>query len=330
MSTDNNQHETNLSRRAFTIMTAGLVCGSTHVLADTMTVPPAKIEKLGTIDIDLVETTPIVFKNQVYRYEYVRAQYWNNPTGDAYSRFIHHKTGKATPSFATGFHLGSAAVDDDLVIVTAVDIWDGEKIHVFTSRDLETWDSWNALTLPGYGLFNTSLCKANGEYVLMFEVGKPTEVAGERFTARFATSTDLKTWTLTPPECTYDKSRYTAPHCLRYFEGYYYNFFLEATGGGYEQHVVRSKDLIHWESSPMNPVLKASDEDKQMANPNFTEEQRRHIQEARNINNSDFDYCEFERELIINYSWGNQEGVEFLAEARYPGTEAEFLQALFP
>ncbi len=28
-----------------------------------------KIEKLGTIDCDLVETTPVVFKGKVYRFE---------------------------------------------------------------------------------------------------------------------------------------------------------------------------------------------------------------------------------------------------------------------
>ena len=319
-----------MSRRDFGALT----------LASTMTVaalgaaqqnrPCVAIEKLGTIDIDLVETTPIVFKDKVYRYEYVRPKYWDNATGDSYSRFIDHETGQPTPAFAQGYHLGSAAVYDGLVIVTAVDIWDGEKIDVFVSRDLEQWESWNALTLPGYGLFNTSLCRAGEQYVLMFEVGKPPEVAGHRFTARFATSPDLKTWTLTPPECAYDKGRYTAPHCLRFHEGYFYNFFLEAVAGGYEQWVVRSQDLIHWERSPCNPILRASDEDKQIANPKLSDEQRERIREATNINNSDFDFCEFQDQLIINYSWGNQQGVEHLAEARYAGTEAAFLRALFP
>ncbi|OQC05636.1 MAG: hypothetical protein BWX80_01962 [Candidatus Hydrogenedentes bacterium ADurb.Bin101] len=292
--------------------------------------PSVNIKKLGTIDIDLVETTPVVFNNKVYRFEYVRQNYWNNKTGDSYFRFIDHDTGTPTPSFAKGYHLGSAAVDGGLVIVTAVNIWDGDEIDVFVSRDLNAWESWNALTLPGYGMFNTSLCKAGEDYVLMFEVGKPPEVAGNPFTARFAKSKDLKTWTLTPPECTYDKSRYTAPHCLRYFEGYYYNFFLEAVKDGYEQYVVRSKDLIHWEPSTANPVLKASDADKIIHNSSLTPEQRNRIAQANNINNSDFDYCEFEGALIINYSWGNQQGMEHLAEARYEGTEAAFLKALFP
>lgn len=317
-----------LTRRQFGALTAAAAltaAGTSHAdLAGPM------ITKLGTIDIDLVETTPIVFNRKVYRYEYVRERYKKNTTGKSYSRFIDHETGEATPAFAEGFHLGSAAVDGDQVIVTAVDIWDGEKIQVFVSKDLKTWETWNALDLPGYGMFNTSLCRDDQGYILMFEIGKPTEEAGTRFTARFARSTDLKTWELTPPECNYAKDRYTAPHCLRYVDGYYYNFYLESMKGGYAQSVVRSKDLITWERTPIHPFLMWGDEDKQIANPNFPEEQRKHIAEAENRNNSDFDYCEFEGKLVINYSWGNQRGLEFLAEARFDGTEKEFLAALFP
>ncbi|MBE9562361.1 MAG: hypothetical protein IMF12_05820, partial [Proteobacteria bacterium] len=206
------------------------------------------IIKLGTIDVDLVETTPIVFKDKVYRFEYVREGYWNNKTGDSYFRFVDHETGEATKSFAKGFHLGSAFVYDGTVYVTAVDIWDGERVFIFASQDLENWESWLALELPGFGIFNTSLTWADNKYVLMYEIGKPKEETGERFTANFATSTDLKNWKTLPSEYNYAKDRYTAPHCLRYLDGYFYNFYLEAHNG-YEMRVVRSKDLMHWESS---------------------------------------------------------------------------------
>ncbi|MBI2423526.1 MAG: hypothetical protein HYV27_11915 [Candidatus Hydrogenedentes bacterium] len=291
-----------------------------------------EITKLGTIDVDLVETSPVVFNGKVYRFEYVRQGYWNNKTGDSYFRFVDHESGAYTPAFGKGHHLGSAFVDQETgtAIVTAVNIWDGERIEIFTSRDLQTWESWNALTLPGYGMFNTSLCKADGKYVLMFEVGKPAEVAGNPFTARFATSTDLKTWALTAAECTYSKDRYTAPHALRYHKGYFYDFFLEAINGGYEQFVVRSKDLIHWESSPLNPVLKASDADKIIVNKALPPDLQERVKNAVNLNNSDIDFCEFNGKLVINYSWGNQQGVEHLAEARFDGTEAEFLEGWFP
>ena len=288
------------------------------------------IKKLGTIDCDMVETTPFVFQDKLYRFEYVRRNYWNNQTGDSYFRLVDHASGRCGPPFAQGYHLGSAFVDGDVLYVSAVNIWDGERVDIFASRDMKHWDTWNALTLPGYGLFNTSICRVDDHYVLMFEVGKPAAVAGQRFTARFATSGDMKTWELTDPACTYAKDRYTAPHCLRYLRGYYYNFYLEAVPGGYEQYVVRSRDLVRWEASPLNPVLQASDQDKRIANPQLTRTQREEIQQARNINNSDIDFCEYRGRLIINYSWGNQQGKEFLAEALYEGTEEAFLSGWFP
>lgn len=287
------------------------------------------IVKAGTIDCDMVETTPVVFRNKVYRFEYVRAGYWNNKTGDSYFRFIEHDTGKPTRSFATGFHLGSAYVCNDTVYVTAVNIWDGEEVHIFSSGDLQNWDHWLAFKLPGFGIFNTSLVKADKRFVLMFEIGRPEEEAGVRFTARFATSVDLRKWSITTPDHNYSKDRYTAPHCLRYLNGYYYDFYLEAHDG-YEMRVVRSKDLVSWESSPLNPVLKASADDKIPANKSLTEEVLNKIAGAENCNNSDIDFCEYNGRLIINYSWGNQQGVEFLAEASYEGTTEQFLKGWFP
>ena len=287
------------------------------------------IRKIGTIDCDMVETTPVVFKNKVYRFEYVRANYWDNPTGNSYFRFVDHQTGKRTAPFAKGFHFGSAFVSDGTVYVTAVNQPDGECIYLFASRDLENWDSWLAFKLPGFGMFNTSLIKVDNKFVLMFEVGKPKKEAGVAFTARFATSNDLKKWEILSSGHNYAMDRYTAPHCLRYLEGYYYDFYLEIHNG-FEMRVVRSKDLISWEPSPLNPVLKASDADKQIATKNLPDSLAQKIAKAENCNNSDIDFCEFEGKLIINYSWGNQRGKEFLAEAVYRGTQKQFLKGWFP
>ena len=296
--------------------------------------PPA-IKKLGTIDCDLVETSPVVFNGKLYRFEYVRTKYEQNKTGDSYLRFIDHATGKATPSFGKGFHLGSAFVFNKTACVTAVDKWGGERITMFVSSDLVNWEQRPVLDLPGYKIYSTSLSKADNRYVLMYEIGDPPEEAGQRFTARFAISKDLINWKVTPPECNYAKDRYTAPHALRYLNGYYYDFYLEAKGDheSYETCVVRSTDLVHWEASPLNPILKASAEDKKIANPGLSVETRQKITEAaeaNNLNNSDIDFCEFNGKLIINYSWGDQLGTEFLAEAVYDGSLEEFLEGWFP
>ena len=98
------------------------------------------IRKIGTLDLDMVETTPVVFRDRLYRFEYVRPGYQANKTGDSYFRFIDVETGKATPAFARTFDLGCAYAEDETMWVFGVDNWDGENIFVFRSNDLEHWE----------------------------------------------------------------------------------------------------------------------------------------------------------------------------------------------
>jgi hypothetical protein len=290
------------------------------------------IKKLGTIDCDMVETTPVVFHDRLYRFEYVRSDYYANKTGNSYFRFIDVESGQPVPAFAKGYHLGSAYVENDTAYVYGVDIWDGTRIQVFWSKDLENWSDKPALVLPNWGIFNTSVCKGkDGKYIMAFEIGRPPEETGLAFTNRFAESDDLLNWKLTPSECVYSKDRYTACPALRLLNGYYYMIYLEARPDPtYEPHIVRSKGLIHWESSPFNPVMQFSDEDKIIRNPNLTSEQRKRIAGAVNLNNSDVDLCEFNGKVIIYYSWGNQQGIEHLAEAVYNGSLESFMTGFFP
>ncbi|MCX6922411.1 MAG: hypothetical protein NT154_04235, partial [Verrucomicrobia bacterium] len=151
------------------------------------------------------------------------------------------------------------------------------------------------------------------------------------FHAQFLESKDLLTWTMLPEEQRHNLGRYNAPHCLRWHQGWFYLFYLEAgKPHGYEQYVTRSRDLIHWEPSPLNPVLAASPEDHIIFNPSLTVAEREKVAKAQDINNSDIDFCEYKGRLIINYSWGNQQGVEFLAEAEFDGTLERFLTGWFP
>ena len=168
------------------------------------------IRKLGTLDLGMVETTPVVFRDRLYRFEYVREDYHANQTGDSYFQFIDVETVKATPAFAEGYDLGCAYADGESMLVFGVDNWDGENIAVFRSRDLEHWEQLPALRLPGWGLFNTSVCKAGDRYVMAIEVGKPPQVVGVPFTMRFAESKNLLDWKLLPEACVYTKERYSA------------------------------------------------------------------------------------------------------------------------
>jgi hypothetical protein len=285
------------------------------------------IRKTGTLDLDLVETTPVVVDGRVWRLEWVRQEYWNNQRHTNHFRFRDPASGETTPPFADGHEFGSAFVHEGVVYVTGTE--GRSRIRLFESRDLKTWESRTVLDDPRYGVFNTSLCRTDRDFVLMFEIDRPKEEAGVAFTARFLRSPDLRTWTLTAPECNYARDRYTAPHCLRWMKGWFYDFYLEAYHG-YEMRVVRSKDLVAWEPSPLNPVLRASAEDKLIANGALNDGQRARVANAVDLNNSDIDFCEFQGRLVINYSWGNQLGVEHLAGAVYDGTLEQFLSGWFP
>ena len=51
---------------------------------------------------------------------------------------------------------------------------------------------------------------------------------------------------------------------------------------------------------------------------------------AVNINNSDLDMVEFDGNLELSYSWGNQHGIEFLARGVIRGiSEAGFCRGFF-
>src|SRR3972149_1687394 len=101
------------------------------------------IKKLGTVECDLVEATPVVFKNKLYRFEWVREQelYKPNTTGDVYFRFIDLAAGEPTPGFAAGYAFGSAHAEKNLMYVFGANKGDGEIIQVFWSRDLRRWSN---------------------------------------------------------------------------------------------------------------------------------------------------------------------------------------------
>jgi hypothetical protein len=289
------------------------------------------IRKLGTIDLDLVETTPVVWRGRLWRFEWVRQgtgqQYWQNQRHTNYFRFRDAQNAGETRPFADGHEFGSAYVKDGTAYVTGT--LGRSRVNLFVSRDLKTWEQRTVLDDPRYGVFNTSLWKAGDEYVLAFEIDRPREEAGTAFTIRFAKSHDLRAWTVTRSECNFTKERYSAAPCLRWSDGWFYLFYLEAHEG-YETRVVRSRDLVRWTASPLNPVLRASAEDKQIRNLKLPAAQRDKIAVARNINNSDLDFCEWRGRLVIHYSWGNQQGTEFLAEAVYNGRQEQFLRGWFP
>ena len=303
------------------------------------------IRKLGTISCNcIVETTPIVWKDTLYRFEVVRRKSYTSATTVRWDeledspclRFINVRTNESTPLFAENHTFGFPIVVGDMMyVVTGVGrAWGANTLAFFRSSDLIHWEKYTELPLPGFRIFNMNIAKMGDVFTLMIEIDSPLEECGSApFTFRFLQSADMTNWTLMPREYVFQKDRYAGSPALYTLEDdpHYYVGYLEA----YPEHcfancIARSKDLINWEYSMVNPVLMYDEyEDKKIASPFLTPQDRARIEDALDINNSDMELCEFLGRTIIYYSWGNQLGNEFLAEACYEGSMKEFLTGFF-
>ncbi len=290
---------------------------ATTVLAEAPAGRPVIVKK-GTIDVDLCESTPFVFKGKLYRLE------WHRQARRL--RIIDHDTRQEVSHFGERHRFPCAFVEGDTAYVIGTNEdkeWCGTTLKVFTSKDLTNWQEQVAYQNPEFRHCNTSVCKAGDRYVMSIELA----VGG--YIGRFLESKDLIHWTLMPADCTVKGKG--SPHLLRWHDGWFYLF---STQGGHPSGWVllmqRSRDLKKWEPSPFHPAILSEASDKQIANPALTDVQRAKIAAGRNCNNSDIDFCEYGGKLIINYSWGDQVGHEFLAEAEFAGTERAFLEAWFP
>ena len=304
------------------------------------------IRKLGTIETNnIVETTPIVFKGRLYRFEVVRRKsfcagncnvHWRKLADSPCLRFIDVRTNTSTPLFAEDHTFGFPFAENDVmyVVTGANRDWGSDTLHFYRSTDLENWELYAEFKLPGWKIYNMNIAKMKDEYTLLLEISAPLEECGPYpFTFRFAKSKDLTNWHLTPSECVFQKDRYAGSpsiYTLPDDDYYYVGYLEEYPARRYANSIARSKDLVHWEYSPHNPVLMFDEyEDKKIASPFLAPEDRERIEKAEDINNSDMEICEFLGRTIIYYSWGDQLGTEFLAEACFEGTMEEFLHGFF-
>ncbi len=292
------------------------------------------IRKLGTVDCDIVEANPIVWQGRLLRFEYIRERnaekgYYANTSGTSYFRFVDQETGEILPAFGHGLHMGNAFVWEDKVYVTAVENWGKSRFYQLESSDLINWSTPKLiLENPQWRGYNTSLCRAGDRFILAFELGAPAELVNVPFTMFFAESTDLQNYRWIP-DAVFGREIYTGAPMLRYFDGFYYFFYLDGSyEDGFQTFVARSTDLKNWEWSRKNPVLTYGEEDRELLGE-FTPSLKERIAKAENINASDMDMCEYKGKLELVYSWGNQRGMEFLSRAQADMTEKDFCEYFF-
>ena len=79
------------------------------------------VEVLGTVDLLIVEQTPVVFRDRLLRFESIRSEYYDNAEPTPYFRFTDALTGNHTPPFATNYSFASAMVDNSTGVVYVTD-----------------------------------------------------------------------------------------------------------------------------------------------------------------------------------------------------------------
>ena len=271
-----------------------------------------RLVRSGIVTEDLLEMTPVVFRDELLLLASAKEGTGAYHDWDFSLCIEKVATHDIIAAWADGYSLASAFIHDDTFYVFAIPSHaaGAQRMDCFWSSDLKDWQSKTILeALPRELLFNNSVCRADGRFVMAFE---SRAAKGEPFTALFAESTDLMTWTRLGSAARYVCG---ANPTLRYVEGTFYMLYSKQVTPRwwFETYLTRSRDLIHWEDSPIPPVLAPEG--------------------AEDVNTSDPDLVEFRPSpdspataVRVYYGYGNQKGKGAITWADFDGTLPEFFK----
>lgn len=313
--------------------------------------PAPKIKKLGAIKRGM-EQTPVMFRGKATIVESMEA-HGEHPY--QYIRVRDIESGEVSQPIGKEYYFASAFVDEDTLYVFATcrhddkpmtmyasndegawhDPRGGNSIRMFKTKDLKNWEEKDIITCPDRRMWNTSVCKGDGKYMMAIEVsgeeGYDIPEIGIKFTCFFAESTDMENWTVLPNDHSYTPARYNACPALRYANGYYYMICLEELPCiRYAPYIYRTKNFLDWEVGFHNPIMMWSDEDRiPKEGCQFSDEDLELLQTGLNINCSDIDLFEYNGETHIYYANGDQMTYSFLCEAVSELPMDQFLESFF-
>jgi len=291
----------------------------------------SELHKKGRVKSPVVETTPFVFNNKLYRLDNWQ-KYWDIPPhqpGDCYLedevRIKDLEKDNIISIPLIGYTFGAAFVWDDKVYVFAGNHHSASEWRKITeigmtcSNDLINWtEPKTVLTaLDGESFFNFAVCRGKDSFVLLYETDDPK---WPKFTFRYCISDDLVNWKLIPGAI-YGKDKYVGGPALYYEGGYYYTLYLEDIGGAWETRITRSTDLIHWEDAPVDRPFVTYDPSIQnlpLMAPDICER-----------NASDAELCYWQGKTIVFFTGGTQHVAGDLQLAEFSGTPRELLEHYF-
>ncbi len=259
---------------------------------------------------EVCECTPLVYDARLLLLECLRPK--AGASGEEhYLTISDAATGRRLARFGDGYGLACALIHEDTFYVYASrrepDSWN--DVTLFSSQDLRKWEARKVVEQDeGEQLFNSSVCRDEPGFLMVYETNDRAYVP---FSLKFARSQDLVHWRKVP-DLVFGADRYAACPCLRYVNGYYYMLYLERVPGEwrFETYLTRSADLKNWEASPLNPVLAPGP--------------------GEDINTSDPDLVQFEGQVYLYYSFGDQRTYSRLKRARFAGSLDQFFDWFYP
>jgi hypothetical protein len=263
-----------------------------------------------------MENTPVLFNSRLLLVANYRPGGAEAKGKDAYLYIDDLQTGKEVTRFGQGHSFVSAFVHSNELNVFALEFSDfgrvmnSSGIDRLSTSDMKSWKTEKVI-LPegGEHLFNSSVCRDDKGFLMAYESDKPVQ-----FCVKFARSFDLSKWEkIQGLTFTGVNHEYSACPLIRYFEPYYYVIYLHAPindHNGWISYMARSRDLITWELSPLNPILEAIN--------------------GEGKNNSDVDLLEFEGRTYVYYATGDQETWGTIRVAMFEGTMKCFFESYFP
>ena len=316
--------------------------------------PAPIIRKVGALRAGM-EQTPVVWNGRFLMVESVhaneRCNYQHMQVRDLITDEV------VSAPFGEKHYFASAYAEGDTLYAFATNCYDdrpmtmyesedesawhdsrgGHSVRMYKTTDLIHWEEKDVITCRDKRLWNTSVCKGDGEYVMAIEVrfnegcDDDNPHIGVPFTTFFARSTDMENWEMMDDEYSYTPTRYNACPALRYTDGYYYMICLEALPAvRYAPYIYRTKDFLDWEVGFHNPFMMYDDGDRKVKEGHTIPEDRMEkLLYGLNINCSDLDLCEYEGKTHIYYANGDQMTYSFLCEAIYDGPLDQLLKSFF-
>ena len=301
-----------------------------------MTWTHPKFENHTYVTTKAFETTPFVWKGRLYSLEnfHRSADFPGKPTcykmheDGCYIRDVETDTRLCYPWL--NHYFSTVNVFNGKLVLIGGDYewdlpwWNIKKMQMMTSNDLTTWS--RPITIleanERENLFNNCIVFDGEKYVLLYETDDPE--LGQKFTFRFAVSKDLTAWEKLPDEYVYGIGKYVGGPGLYFQDGYYYCLYLAETFGKYgfwDTKIARSKNLKNWEDAPEGRSFVYPDT-SHITNPE-------NAPDIHEINASDVELVEFNRQVHIWWCGGNQETVGDVQHAVYNGTQKQLLESFF-